>query len=184
MKKEPDEVKKNVLSFSGEIHLITSNAELKKAASELKSAKVLGFDTETKPSYVKGRVFKVALLQLATDTHAFLIRLHSVTQFDLLIEIFENPEIVKVGVAIRDDLKALQKTFKFKPQGFIELQTVAKEKGLTKFGLKGMTEEVLQGTVNKKAKMTNWERRVLTEEQLSYAATDAWIGLKLFEKLQ
>ncbi len=184
MKEELDKVKKNVLSFTGQIHLIASNEELKAAASGLSSAKVLGFDTETKPSYVKGRVFKVALLQLATNSDAYLIRLHKVSQFQLLVDIFENPEVVKAGVAIRDDLKALQKIFKFNPQGFIELQTVAKEKGLTKFGLKGMTEEVLQGTVNKKAKMTNWERQVLTEEQLSYAATDAWIGLKLFEKLQ
>ena len=125
----------------------------------------------------------MALLQLSTDKDAFLIRLHGITEFETLIAIFENPEIVKTGVAIHDDLRALKKAFKFSPKNFIELQTLAKQKGLTKFGLKGMAEEVLQGTVFKGPKMTNWERKVLTDAQLSYAATDAWIGLKLFEKI-
>lgn len=183
MSNEIEEIKKNILSFQGKMHLICSDEELAAVAEELNSAKVLGFDTETRPSFVKGQVYKVALLQLSTENHAYLIRLHSVSKFQSIISVFENTNIVKVGVAIRDDIKTLQKAFKFEPQNFIELQTIAKEKGLTKFGLKGMAEEVLKGTVNKGPKMTNWELPTLTERQLRYAATDAWIGLKLFEKL-
>ncbi len=178
------DVKKNVLSFTGKIHLIRSNAELDTALENLGSAKILGFDTETKPAYKKGQIFKVALLQLATENDAFLIRLHEISQFQKLTVLFENSDIIKTGVAIHDDIKALQKLFKFKAQSFVELQTLAKEKGLTKFGLKGMAEELLQGTVNKGSKMTNWERLTLTKDQLRYAATDAWIGLKLYEKIQ
>lgn len=184
MKDQIDEIKKNVLSFQGKIHLICSNEELSAVAADINSAKILGFDTETRPSFVKGQVYKVALLQLSTENDAYLIRLHSVTQFESIISVFENTKIIKVGVAIRDDIKTLQKAFSFEPQNFIELQTLAKEKGLTKFGLKGMAEELLQGTVSKGPKMTNWAAKTLTDRQLSYAATDAWIGLKLLEKIQ
>lgn len=169
--------------FQGQIHLINSDQELSRLAAEMNSAKELGFDTETRPSFKKGEVYKVALLQLSTDTDAYLIRLQQITQFQDLKMIFENAETVKVGVAIRDDLKQLQKMFAFQPQNFVELQDLAKLKKLKNFGLKGMTEEVLLSTISKGAKLTNWESQSLSDQQLLYAATDAWIGLKLFQKL-
>lgn len=171
------------ISFQGKIHLIKNDREFSAVAAELNSAKELGFDTETRPSFVKGQSFKVALLQLATENDAYLIRLHAITQFQNIITIFENSEIIKVGVAIRDDLNQLQKLFKFTPRNFIELQQLAKTKGLKNFGLKGMAEEVLQGTLSKGPKTTNWEAHTLTDRQLMYAATDAWVGLKLHQKL-
>ncbi len=125
----------------------------------------------------------MALLQLATETDAYLIRLHFITQFQTIKDIFENKEIVKVGVAIRDDLKGLQKAFPFAPQGFVELQELAKRKGLQNFGLKGMTEEVLGAALSKRSKLTNWEDRDLSTDQQMYAATDAWVGLAIFRKL-
>ncbi len=171
------------LSFTGKICLISNDAELTSAASALREVTILGFDTETRPSFKKGEVHKVALLQLSTETVAYLIRLHHVTNFELIKKIFEDPKIIKVGVAIRDDLKLLQKLFQFVPQAFIELQDTAKEKGLKNFGLKGMTEEVMGATLTKGPKMTNWEFSPLSEKQLLYAATDAWIGLTLYQKL-
>ncbi len=177
-------IKKKILSFQGQIHLILNNTELFNISANLNAAKILGFDTETKPSFVKGQIYKVALFQLSTETDAYLIRLHKISDFQTLVDVLENPKVIKAGVAIRDDIMTLQKTFKFQPQGFVELQTLAKQKGLKKFGLKGMSEEILKGTVSKGAKMTNWESETLTEAQLKYAATDAWIGLKLYEKLQ
>lgn len=171
------------INFPGKIHLITNDQELAAVADGLTSATALGFDTETRASFKVGEVYKVALLQLATEHHAYLIRLHGITNFDLLKNIFENPQILKVGVAIRDDLKSLQKLFPFTPQNFIELQTVAKEKGLKNMGLRGMTEEVLQASLSKAAKISNWEVKTLSPEQILYAATDAWIGLKLYQKI-
>ena len=171
------------ISFTGKIYLISSDLQLQEVATALIEASAFGFDTETKPTFKKGDVHKVALVQLSTLDSAYLIRLHHITDFDLLKKIFENKAILKVGVAIRDDLKSLQKIFKFEPKGFIELQDVAKEKGLKNFGLKGMTEEVLEATISKGPKMSNWENPQLTEPQLLYAATDAWIGLSLYKKL-
>lgn len=171
------------MSFPGKIHLINSDQELSLVVKQLEQATELGFDTETRPAFKKGQVYQVALLQLATETEAFVIRLHHIKKFDILQRIFENPLVVKVGVAIRDDLKQLQKRFPFDPKNFVELQTLAKIKGLKNFGLKGMTEEVLQSTISKGPKTTNWEALELTERQILYAATDAWIGLKLYRKL-
>lgn len=173
----------NLINFTGKIHLITSNAELAAIAGELGAAKHLGFDTETRPSFKKGDFFNVSLLQLSTEHNAYLIRLGKVTQFQVLKTVFENNDIVKVGVAIRDDLKQLQKLFSFSPLNFVELQEIAKLKGLKNFGLKGMTEEVLQARLSKKAKITNWDALELSDQQILYAATDAWIGLQLFQKI-
>lgn len=176
-------VKLDLLSFPGKIHLIDNDQELSAITDELKSEKEFGFDTETRPAFKKGESYPVALLQLATDQNAYIIRLKKIQNFSGIKDIFENPDIVKVGAAIRDDLKQLQKLFAFQPHGFIELQTVAKQKNLKNIGLKGMTEEVLHGTITKGPKTTNWEASVLTEKQIIYAATDAWIGLKLYQKL-
>lgn len=171
------------VTFPGQIHLITHDRDLDAISDRLQSATQLGFDTETRPSFRKGEVFRVALLQLSTETDAFLFRLHTLTRFEPIKNILENKAVLKVGAAIRDDLKQLQKIFQFGPENFVELQDVAKRKGLQNFGLQGMTEEVLQLRLSKRRKLTNWEARELTDEQLIYAATDAWIGLRLFKKL-
>lgn len=177
------QIQYKLISFTGKIHLIATDQELQMIALALSGAKILGFDTETKPSFKKGDVFKVALLQLSTETDAYLIRLANVTQHHIIQKIFENEQVVKVGLAIRQDLKQLKKIFNFEHKNFVELQDLAKLKGLKNFGLKGMTEEVLNATISKGPKLTNWEAKILTEQQLKYAATDAWIGLSLYQKL-
>jgi ribonuclease D len=171
------------ISYAGKIHLILNNQELTQALGELGSVKELGFDTETRPSFQKGEIYQVALLQLSTATDAYLVRLRGISDFSPIQRIFENKETLKVGLAIGHDLKQLQKIFKFTPQNFIELQTVAKAKGLKAMGLKSLTEEVLQSRLSKRRKLTNWEAKSLTDEQLLYAATDAWIGLHLFQTI-
>jgi ribonuclease D len=171
------------ISFPGKIHLINSDADLQAVAPDLAAAKIFGFDTETRPAFKKGESFKVALVQLSTESNAYIIRMHYLTNFDLIKNIFEKEDVIKVGVAVLEDIKKLQKSFKFVARGFIEMQTIAKQKGLKNFGLKGMTEEVLNASLSKGPKLTNWEARVLDGRQLMYAATDAWVGLKLYNKL-
>lgn len=175
-------MQQDFICFPGQIHLITNDQDL--VNLDLGNVRELGFDTETRPSFRKGESYKIALLQLATDTDAYLIRMHHVTQFQELKRVFEDGTILKVGAAIRDDLKKLQTAFSFTPRGFIELQQVAKVKGLKNFGLKGMTEEVLNAKLSKGSKLTNWEAKVLTEPQQRYAATDAWVGLEIYRKLK
>lgn len=173
-----------MIKFSGNIHLIDTDKALASLADEMLAVKEFGFDTETRPAFKKGEVYQVALLQLSTEKTAYLVRLNKVNQFQVLKTIFENDEVLKVGVAIRDDIRQLQKRFAFEPRNFVELQDVAKKKGLENFGLKGMTEEVLQARLSKAAKITNWEAFELTDAQVKYAATDAWVGLELYNKLR
>lgn len=173
-----------LFKFTGEIHLIDDDAKLEGLTERIGDAVEIGFDTETRPSFKKGEVYKTALLQLATDTDAFLIRLQKITRFGDIKSVLENKSIAKAGVAIRHDLKMLNQVFPFVPGSFVELQDLAKIKGLKKFGLQGMTEEVLQARLSKKAKITNWEAHTLSDEQLMYAATDAYVGLHLFRKIR
>jgi ribonuclease D len=171
------------IQFPGKIHLITSDEQCAQLVEPLLMVEEFGFDTETRPSFKKGEVHTVSLLQLATDSDAYLFRLHKLNQFEILKQILENKEVLKVGVAVRDDLKTLQKRFVFAPQNVIELQSVAKAKGLLNMGLKGMAEEVLGGVLSKRAKITNWEMPHLTDAQVRYAATDAWVGLAIYRKV-
>jgi len=172
------------ISFPGKIHLIQTDRELERVADGFSGVKEFGFDTETRPSFRKGEVHNVALLQLATDHDAYVIRLYGLTRFDFLREILGSHDVLKVGVAIRHDIKQLQKRFPFEPRYFVELQTLAKEKGVKNAGLKGMAEEVMQATLTKGPKLTNWEAKILSEQQLMYAATDAWIGLALYREIR
>ena len=170
--------------FPGEIIMINQDHEIPDALELLRLEPLIGFDTETRPAFSKGEVYQVSLLQLATTNHALLFRLHSLKDFSLLKLFFENDEIIKVGVAIRDDIRALQKTFPFEPKGFVELSEMAKTHNLKNFGLKGMTEEVLKLTLSKRAKLSNWEMKELKKDQIIYAATDAWIGREIYVALK
>jgi ribonuclease D len=166
--------------FPGEIIMVNSDLEIASALDLLRSEPFIGFDTETKPSFRKGEVYQVSLLQLSSPDHAILFRLHSLKDFSLIKAFFEDQNYKKIGVAIRDDIKALQKTFPFEPKGFVELADMAKASNLKNFGLKGMTEEVLHLTLSKKAKLSNWEAKDLKSDQRLYAATDAWIGREIY----
>lgn len=170
--------------FPGEIIMINQDNEIALALELLRLEPFIGFDTETKPAFRKGEVYQVSLLQLATPNHALLFRLHSLTDFSLLKVFFEDESVKKIGVAIRDDIKALQKTFPFDPKGFVELSEMAKIHNLKNFGLKGMTEEVLNLTLSKRAKLSNWEIKDLKKDQILYAATDAWVGREIYIALK
>jgi ribonuclease D len=170
--------------YPGTIITIVRDEDISNALDLIRGERLVGFDTETKPAFKKGESYKVSLLQLASDSHALLFRLHYLKDFSMLKMFFEDTSITKAGVAIHDDIKALQKLFHFAPHGFVELAEIAKQKNLKNFGLKGMTEEVLQLTLSKKAKLSNWEASELKSDQLHYAASDAWIGKKLYEALK
>lgn len=170
-------------SFRGKITLIQKPADVKKAISQIAKEPFLGFDTETRPSFKKGQFYKVAMLQLATTEQAWLFRLHHTGFPPELIELLEDHNTTKCGVAIRDDLKALQKLGTFEPGGFIELASLSKQKGLEVEGLRKLAAILLGIRISKSAQTTNWESKTLTEKQVEYAATDAWACLEIYRKL-
>ena len=166
--------------FEGKIVVVNRPEQVKYVAEKLKEHRVIGFDTETRPSFKKGKINKVALLQLSTPDQAFLFRLQKTGLPKEIIEILADPEIVKPGVAIRDDIKALREMKKFEPAGFIELQDHAKELGIQNFSLKKMAAIVLGFRISKSQQLSNWEADYLSEAQQIYAATDAWVALEIY----
>jgi len=172
-----------LIQFEGEIKLIESREDYQASIDYLSRQKILGFDTETKPAFKKGVVYEVALLQLATKDRAFLFRLNKIGLPNGLKSILENPAIEKIGVAIRDDIKGLQKLNNFNPGGFIELQDHVKVYGIQDFSLKKLSAIVLGYRISKAQRVTNWEALELTEAQQIYAATDAWISHRIYESL-
>ncbi|MFA5329989.1 MAG: 3'-5' exonuclease [Prolixibacteraceae bacterium] len=172
-----------LIQFEGKITLIESKEDYQSSIDYLSQQTMLGFDTETKPAFKKGVYNEVALLQLSTENRAFLFRLNKIGLPNGLKNILENPDIQKIGVAIRDDIKALQKLNAFKPGGFIELQEHVKDFGIQDFSLKKLSAIVLGYRISKSQRITNWEAPDLTEAQQIYAATDAWISHRIFESL-
>lgn len=170
-------------AFEGEIVVVENSQTLHEAVAYLSQSEVLGFDTETKPSFKRGQINRVALLQLSTADKSFLFRLNVTGLPDGLKAILSDVNILKVGVAIRDDIKALQRISHFKPAGFIELQEEVKEFGIQDFSLKKIAGIVLGLRISKSQRLTNWESNELTEAQQRYAATDAWISHEIFHSL-
>ncbi|HKJ43950.1 MAG TPA: 3'-5' exonuclease [Sunxiuqinia sp.] len=170
-------------AFDGEIALVENERQYDAAINYLKNQEVLGFDTETKPSFKRGQVNQVALLQLATSEKAFIFRINKIGLPNRLKNILSNENITKVGVAIRDDIKTLQKVNPFTPGGFIELQDEVKDHGIQDFSLKKITGIVLGFRISKSQRLSNWESDDLTDAQLSYAATDAWVSCEIFNSL-
>ena len=169
--------------FNGKIHLIETLDQVTHAIEYLKKQPVLGFDTETRPAFKKGQTFPVALLQLSTSDEAFLFRISQIGLSPGLIKILSSPSILKIGAAIRDDIKILQRVMPFKPGGFIELQDMVKDYGIENFSLKKLSGIVLGVRISKSQRLTNWEASFLSEQQQVYAATDAWVAYEIYQKL-
>lgn len=172
-----------MLEYRGRIEVIETVPHALLAVKELATAPVLGFDTETRPSFQKGQSYKVAMLQLGTKDCAYLFRLSKIPLLPEVTALLENEAIVKVGVAIHDDLKGLQKILPFTPKGFVDLAKEAEKKGFPNLGLRTLTAIFLGLRLSKGAKVTNWERNILTPAQLQYAANDANVALKIYDKL-
>ncbi len=171
------------ISFLGEIKVIINESELKTWLPILAKSSIIGFDTETKPSFKKGKTNSVALLQLASDELALIIRVNSLGLPKPLIHLLQDKNIIKVGAAIHDDIKSLQKIQTFTPQGFIDLQNFVKEKGIESKSVRKLAAIVLNVRVSKNQQLSNWESELLTEAQLQYAATDAWICSEIYKRI-
>lgn len=169
--------------FEGHIHMIDSDELVSSAIEILKKEKVLGFDAESRPAFKKGESYPVSLLQLSTKTDAFLFRLNKISLSNDLIEILTDSNIKKVGVAIRDDIKGLQKIKRFQDHGFIEIAEMAVMLKIKNLGLRNLAAICFTQRISKGAKLSNWEAPILKAPQQSYAATDAWIGLKIYHYL-
>ncbi|MCH7408301.1 3'-5' exonuclease domain-containing protein 2 [Belliella sp. DSM 111904] len=171
--------------FDGEIVLVDTLALIEEAVEDLSTYDYIGFDTETKPAFKKGVHHHVALLQLATPNVAYLFRLNEISLPSPVQQIMEDSNILKVGAAVLDDLRALKKLSpSFKPAGFFDLNDELKKVGFENIGVRNLAAMVLHFRVSKSEQVSNWEAPELTDKQQLYAATDAWVCLEIYKKLQ
>ncbi len=170
--------------WPGEIIEIVTPQGVRRALEILEREAVVGFDTETRPSFKKGESYTPALLQLATNTQAFVFRLKFYPFPAELRAFLEEKNILKVGVGIADDLNGLRKITPFSAQGFVDIAAEAKRQGCKEAGLRPLTGLYLGQRLSKAAKLTNWEKTELSDSQLRYAAVDAVVGLLIYQKLR
>lgn len=171
--------------FEGDMYLIDQLDQVDEAVDFLEDQHIIGFDTETKPSFKKGQFNHVSLLQLSTTEQAFLFRLNKIGFPDQLRNLMEKENLIKIGAAVNDDLKGLGKlTDSFYPQSFFDLNDELKKVGFHNVGVRNLSGMVLKIRISKSEQVSNWESEILTEKQQRYAATDAWACLKIFNVLR
>lgn len=173
-----------LLHFPGEIVVVDTPHILEKTAGVLAGELLLGFDTETRPSFRKGEKHPPALVQLAKEDRVYIVQLKKTGFTRSLAALLADPRVLKAGVGIRDDLKALEEQRPFEPGGFVELGDLAKQRGIAERGVRSLAMRFLNGRISKGAQTSNWAAAALTERQLRYAATDAWVCYKLFSHLE
>ncbi|GAB4246750.1 MAG: 3'-5' exonuclease [Ekhidna sp.] len=173
-----------LIAFEGDIHIIETEKECNEAIRKLQQEPAIGFDTETKPTFRKGEYNPTALIQLATETDAYLFRLNALGYPKSLVQLMESSDTLKLGISILDDLRDLKKECRFTPTSFLDLNKVAKEIGIKHIGVKKLAAICLEYRISKNQQTSNWENETLTEPQKKYAATDAWICLAIYHELQ
>lgn len=177
--------KMDFASFPGKIYVIDSvGAEFNRAIAYLRSQKIIGFDTETRPTFSQDQPrYGVALLQLSGPDKSFLFRINKMGMHRRLCNLLASEKIIKVGAAIHDDIKGLQRKHDFVPAAFVDLQKIVWEWGVRDKSVKKMAAIILGFRVSKTQQLSNWEAGVLSEAQCRYAATDAWVCREMYLKL-
>lgn len=170
--------------YNGAIFVIDSLEKFSEALCYLKEETILGFDTETRPSFSKGIKNKIALVQLATAKAVFLIRINAIGVVpEGLTDIFANDKIIKVGVAVHDDLHFLGKRANRAAKGVVDLQRMVSDYGILCASLRKLAAIVLGIRISKQQQTSNWEADRLSKAQQSYAATDAWVCREIYNRL-
>ena len=169
--------------FPGDIHVIDSIYHVKEAVRVLINSPLVGFDTETRPSFRKGVVHKTALIQISTLDECFLFRSCKIGMPDVLAQYLASAEHKKVGLSLHDDFKIMRKLSNMEPAGFIDLQDVVGDYCITDISLQKIYAILFGGKIAKGQQLTNWEAPELSAAQQNYGAVDAWACLKIYNYL-
>lgn len=170
--------------FGGRIVIVDKMEDVEAAYNDLKSHTMIGFDTETRPSFRAGVSYKVGLLQLSTPDTCYLIRLSRIRLDNRILKILGSRQILKVGADVSGDIRALHALRNFNANGFVDLQVEASRWGIEEKSLRKLSAIVLNKRVSKAQRLSNWEAESLTPQQQEYAATDAWICPEILKELQ
>jgi ribonuclease D len=171
-------------TFPGRIIVVQTVAEAEKAVSYLRSLPLVGIDSETRPSFKKGQLHKVALLQVSGEECCFLFRLNMIDLPKCIVELLEDETTVKVGLSLKDDFMMLRKRGSFREGGVVELQEYVRTFGIEDKSLQKIYAILFKEKISKTQQLTNWEADVLSDAQKMYAATDAWSCLNIYRLLK
>lgn len=171
------------VEFRGEIRIVEHERDITAACKTLAEQPVIGFDTETRPSFRPGVTFRVSLLQLSTPTVCYLFRLNKIPLAKPILQLLEDRRILKIGADVAGDLRSLRQIRHFRDGGFVDLQGIAPEWGIGEKSLRKLSAIVLGRRVSKAQRLSNWEAATLTDKQQLYAATDAWVCTRIYEQL-
>ena len=171
-----------LIAWEGDIRILETAEAMAAAVEELQAEPHLGFDTETRPTFKKGQYYPPALIQLATADCVYLFRISTIKTLAPVLPILESADILKTGVAIKDDVKELRAMEDFQPAGFVEIADITVKLGYENRGLRALAGLLLGGRISKAAQVSNWARPELDKKQVRYAATDAWISREIYRK--
>jgi ribonuclease D len=169
--------------YHGKIVVINTPDEAEAAVDHLLSQPVLGLDTETRPSFTKGRHFKCSLLQVASKSICFLFRLNHIGMCPAVMRLLGDKTVTKVGLAWRNDLLALKEVGEFEPGTFVDLQDMVREIGIEDQSLVKIYANLFGERISKADRLSNWERDNLKDTQMIYAAIDAWACVQIYEEV-
>lgn len=170
-------------SYNGPIEVIDDKHKLKEITEKISGESFVGFDTETKPNFRKGRRNNVALMQLATEDSVYIIKLQKTGFTNEITMLMESSYFKKIGVGLKDDMRALQYSNPFEPDGLIHLNEYVKGFGIKNESLRKLTAIILGFRISKSYQLSNWEEPNLSDGQLTYAATDAWVSREMYIRL-
>jgi ribonuclease D len=174
----------DLIQFEGPIEVIETPEAFEAAVRDISSQALLGFDTETRPSFKKGKLYPTSLIQFATLEQAWIIRVSRMGYPGALLKILSDEVPMKIGLGLQDDIRRLRADFQFEPMGFLDLQNYVPAFKIDEKGLKKISGIVLKRRISKSQQVSNWDADVLSEAQMRYAATDAWICLKIYKSLR
>lgn len=171
------------ICFGGPIVVVDKPEQIEAACNDIQRWDIIGFDTETRPSFKAGVSHKVSLLQLSTPERCYLFRLNRIRLDNRILKILGSKRIRKIGADVAGDIRSLHALRHFQEDGFVDLQHEAPRWGIEEKSLRKLSAIVLGQRVSKAQRLSNWEAGVLTEQQREYAATDAWVCIRIFEEL-
>jgi len=170
--------------YEGRIVVVATREELEAAQTDLRHESIVGLDTETRPAFRKGESHLPCLVQAATARAVYLFQLRRTETHPVLAELLADPRIIKAGISLKDDLRALRQVFDFKEQNMLDLGTVARSNRFGQTGVRNLAGILLGFRIPKGTKTSNWAARDLSPAQIAYAATDAWACRELYLRFQ
>jgi len=173
-----------LIQYVGPIQVIDTMEAFDREIDQIAQQPVLGFDTETRPSFKKGKTYPTSLIQLSSLEKAWILRVNRTGYPEKLLNMLSGETPLKIGLGLQDDLRRLRADFQFEPGGFLDLQNYVQAFRIDEKGLKKISGIVLNRRISKSQQVSNWDAEVLTEAQLRYAATDAWVCLMIYNRLR